>query len=64
MTKKSSDRLNALIREWVGQQKNNTFNYKQVSHGINAGSPMEQRAVALALAGMAFDGELQEVSPG
>lgn len=64
MTKKSSDRLNALIREWVAQQKNNTFNYKQVSHGIGAGGPIEQRAVAMALAGMAFDGELQEVSPG
>lgn len=64
LTKKSSDRLNAHIREWIEQQKNNTFNYKQVSHTINACSPMEQRAVALALAAMAFDGDLIEVSPG
>lgn len=63
-TKKSSDRLLAQITEWVAQQKNNTFNYKQVAHGIGASAPTRQRDVAMSLVDMAFNGDIIEVSPG
>ncbi len=57
-TKKSSQKLLARIKEWVAAQKNNTFNYKQVSHALGAGSPMAQREVAVTLVEMAFNGDL------
>ena len=60
----SSTKLAILVREYINQQNNNTFNYKQVSHAIGASTPKQQRAVALTLAEMAFDGELIETSPG
>lgn len=53
-----------LIKEYINQQKNNTFNYRQVSYAIGASTPKQQRAVALTLAEMAFDGELIETTPG
>lgn len=62
--KRSNAELRRCVSEFIAQQKNNTFNYKQVSHAIDASSPMQQRAVALLLAEMAFDGELIETSPG
>ena len=52
------------VEEFVAQQKNNTYNYKQVSHAIGAGTPAQQRNVALQLVEMAFNGEIIEVSPG
>lgn len=48
----------------MGQQKNNTYNYRQVSHAIGAKTPAQQRNVALMLVEMAFNGEIIEVSPG
>ena len=62
--KNSAARLLILVKDFVNQQKNNTFNYKQVSHAIGASTPKQQRTVALALAELAFDGELIETSPG
>ena len=62
--KNSAARLLILVKDFVNQQKNNTFNYKQVSYAIGASTPKQQRAVALALAELAFDGELIETSPG
>lgn len=62
--KLKADKLAKLIREYIFQQKNNTFNYKQVSHAIGAKTTKQQRTVALILAEMAFDGELIETSPG
>ena len=47
----------------LGEIKN-TFNYKQVSHAIGADSSTSQRAVALYLAELAFDGDIIEVAPG
>ena len=52
------------VEEFVAQQKNNTYNYKQVSHAIGAGTTAQQRNVALQLVEMAFNGEIIEVSPG
>ena len=62
--KNSAAQLSILVKEFVNQQKNNTFNYKQVSHAIGASTPKQQRAVALILAELTFDGELIETSPG
>ncbi len=57
-------KIHRLIADYMQQQKNNTFNYKQVSAAIGAKTPAKQRIVALQLAEMAFDGEIIEVSPG
>ena len=62
--KNSAAKLAQLVRDFITQQKNNTFNYKQVSHAIGASTPKQQRTVALTLAELAFDGELIETSPG
>lgn len=64
LTKKTSDKLNALISEWVSQQKKNTFNYRQVAHAIGASAPIQQREVALRLTELALNGDIIEVSPG
>ena len=52
------------IKEYVAQQKNNTYNYKQVSHAIGATTPVQQRNVAMQLVEMSFNGDIIEVSPG
>ncbi len=62
--KGKAPKLRDLIMGYLSKQQNNTFNYKQVSYAINAGTPSQQRAVAMALAEMAFDGELLETAPG
>ena len=48
--------LQEAVMDYVGRQKNNTYNYKQVSHAIGVDTPAAQRAVALFLAELAFDG--------
>lgn len=63
-SKSKSDRLKAQILQFINEQRNNTFNYKQVSRAIGAKTPLQQRAVALLLAELAFDGDLVETSPG
>lgn len=63
-SRKGDDRLRAQVDEYISKQGNNTFNYKQVAHAINATSPISQRAVALYLAELAFDGDLLETAPG
>ena len=45
------------IREFIAQQKNNTYNYRQVAHAIGANTPVQQRNVAMELVEMAFNGE-------
>ena len=59
-----SKRLHEAIDTYVGCQENGTFNYKQVSAAIGATTPKQQRAVALYLAELAFDGVVVEVAPG
>ncbi|MDE6490547.1 MAG: ribonuclease R, partial [Muribaculaceae bacterium] len=56
--------LYRLIDQYIAQQKNNTYNYKQVSHAVGADTQAMQRTVALRLAELAFDGDLVETSPG
>ena len=52
------------VNEFVAQQKNNTYNYKQVAHAIGATTATQQRNIALLLVEMAFNGEIIEESPG
>lgn len=59
----SKKELRRKIREYL-QQLNGTFNYKQVSHAVDANSPSQQKEVAMMLAEMAYDGDLIETSPG
>lgn len=65
MAKKSSQAiLSRKVDEFVAQQKNNTYNYRQVAHAIGAKTPAQQRNVALLLVEMAFNGDIIEVAPG
>jgi ribonuclease R len=61
---KCSTELCRKIGAFIENQKNNTFNYKQVSAAVGVSSAAQQRAVALHLAELAFDGDLIETSPG
>lgn len=66
-TKKRKNALAELYRQidqYIAQQKNNTYNYRQVSHAVGADTQALQRTVALRLAELAFDGDLIETSPG
>ena len=60
----ASKQLHDKIQEYIWKQGNNTFNYKQVSAGVGARTPVAQRSVAMMLAEMAFDGEIIEVEKG
>ncbi|MCC8114711.1 MAG: ribonuclease R [Bacteroidales bacterium] len=53
-----------MVLAYVETQKNKTFNYHQVAAALGLKAPAQQKAVALALAELAFDGDLVEVSPG
>ena len=61
---RNQKKINGQIAEYIKQQKNNTFNYKQVSAAIGAQTPAKQRLVALRLSELSESGELVEVSPG
>ncbi|MDE7410551.1 MAG: ribonuclease R, partial [Paramuribaculum sp.] len=60
----STRELRPALMEYISKQKNATFNYKQVSYALGVNTAAGQRAVAMLLAEMAFDGDLIEVSPG
>ena len=60
----SSKRLREAVDIYVGCQESGTFNYKQVSAAVGAVTPAQQRAVALYLAELSFDGVIIEVAPG
>ncbi len=57
-------KLEKLIAEYIQQQKNNTFNYKQVSAAVGAKTGPKQRAIAMLLNGLAAEGDIIEVAPG
>lgn len=59
-----AQRLRQAVDIYVAAQDNATFNYKQVSAAVGAVTPAQQRAVALYLAELAFDGGLVEITPG
>ncbi len=65
-SKPSSD-ANAIRKAvdiFVAEASTHTFNYKQVCAAISVSVPAQQRAVALYLAELAFDGVIVEVAPG
>ncbi len=61
---RSAATLAKKVEEFVAQQKNNTYNYKQVAHAIGATTATQQRNIALQLVEMSFNGEIIEVAPG
>ena len=61
---KQTKAIRFLVDDYIAKQQNNTYNYRQVSHALGIGIPAQQRAVALYLAELAFDGDLLEVAPG
>lgn len=63
-TKAQVRQLRELVDAYISRQSTATFNYRQVSHAIGLDSPSCQRAVALYLAELAFDGKLTETAPG
>jgi len=63
-TNRGDAKLDKLIAEYIRQQKNNTFNYKQVSAAIGAKTGPKQRSIAMRLQEMSLDGEIIEVAPG
>ena len=62
--KPSAKELRSRVLQYISEQKNNTFNYKQVAFAIGADTPAAHKIIALQLAELAFDGDLIEVSPG
>ncbi len=63
-TGNSAKELRTKVLQYISQQKNNTFNYKQVAFAIDADTSAAHRNIALILAELPFDGDLIEVSPG
>lgn len=63
-SKASAKELRTRVLQYISQQKNNTFNYKQVAFAIDANTAAAHRSIALILAELAFDGDLIEVAPG
>ena len=63
---KSADKaaMYTAVDQFIAAQGNKTFNYRQVSAGIGASGSSQQRAIALYLAELAFDGDILEVAPG
>lgn len=59
-----TQRLRQAVDIYVAAQDKASFNYRQVSAAVGAVTPAGQRAVALYLAGLAFDGGLIEIAPG
>lgn len=62
--KKNNKDIAQKIAAYINTLGNVTYNYRQVSAGIDAKTPAMQRKVAMKLAEMAFDGEIIEVAPG
>ncbi len=63
-SKTTTGDLYEAIDRYINTAAKGTFNYRQVSHAIGVDSAAAQRAVALRLAELAFDGDIIEVSPG
>lgn len=59
-----SAQLRAMVMAYAETQGGRTFNYRQTSAALDLTSASQQKAVAIALAELAFDGDIVEVSPG
>ncbi|MCM1451719.1 MAG: ribonuclease R [Clostridium sp.] len=56
--------MRAQVLDYVESQKDKVLNYHQVAAALQYTSAAHQKAVAMALAELAFDGEINEVQPG
>lgn len=56
--------LKHRVKDFIGCQNTNTFNYRQVAYAIKAKTVAQQRRVADILADMASSGDLLETTPG
>ncbi len=63
-SKKNGSTLRAAVDQYIASSNNSSFNYKQISTAIDEKSAAAQRAIALYLAELAFDGVIDETSPG
>lgn len=59
-----SSRQREAMTVYIAQSETSTFNYKQVSAALGLTTIAQQRAVAMRLAELAFDGEIIEIAPG
>ena len=64
LTKKHFERLTAQVKDFIAQQANAIFNYKNIAQGIGANSPISIGDIAVILENMAYEGEIIEVTPG
>lgn len=62
--KTAARELHEAIDEFISRQGSKTFNYKQVSHALGVDTKPLQKAVAMRLAELEFDGILVEIAPG
>lgn len=60
----SARNLTVAVDEYIRNQRNSTFNYRQVSYAIGVTGTSALRAVAHYLIDLAADGAIIEVSPG
>ena len=63
-SRKQTARIRLAVDTYIAGTPSGTYNYKQVAAAIGCSSPGEQRAVALYLAELAFDGIILEIAPG
>ncbi len=63
-SKSSGIKLSQRVLEAAVRFNNATFNYRQIAAALGMNAPKQHRTVALALAELAFDGDLIEVAPG
>lgn len=63
-SKKAAAQLRDSVETFLGRQQNNVFDYNDVARSVGIIQPGQVRQIALMLAELAFDGELEEVAPG
>ena len=64
LTKKELGKLKTLVDTYTAEHSTATYNFRQVAFALGYGSAPAQKAVAMYLAELAFDGRIIEVSPG
>lgn len=64
ITKKQIRALIPAIEELLANKPNATFNYRQLSAALGVSTPKGQKAIAMILAELAFEGKILETAPG
>ncbi|MDE6345002.1 MAG: ribonuclease R, partial [Muribaculaceae bacterium] len=64
LTKKSFERLNAQVKDFIAQQGNATFNYKNVAQALGVTASISIGDIAVILEELAYNGEIVEITPG